>query len=83
MKEKCLQRFGKVVGHVDCSIDPIEEDKVTLNPFTQGEVFDINVACPWGGFLSIAHSGTSIIVFIKEGCCFLWNVEIPENAPDK
>jgi len=33
--------------------------------------------------LSVAHGGTSIVVFIEEGCCFLGNVEIPENAPDK
>ena len=72
-----------MVRNVDRSIDLIEKDKVTLNPFTQGDVFDINVACPWGGFLSVAHGITYIIVFIKEGGCFLGNVEIPENAPDK
>ena len=45
--------------------------------------FDINVVCPWGGFLSVAHSGISIVVFIKESGCLLGDVEIPEKAPDK
>ncbi len=83
MEEKRLQRFGEVVRHVYRGIDAIEEDKVTLYPFAQREVFDIYVTCLWGGFWGIAHGGTSIVVFIEEGCCFLGNVEIPENAPDK
>ena len=37
MKEKCLQRFADVVRHVDQCIDSIEEDKVTINPFTHKE----------------------------------------------
>ena len=43
MEEKRLQRFGEVVRHVDRGIDAIEEDKVTLYPFAQREVFDIYV----------------------------------------
>ena len=65
------------VVHVDGSVNPIEEDEVPFNPFTQGEVFDVNVPCPRGGFLSIAHGSTSIIILIKKSCSFLWNVEIP------
>jgi len=66
-----------VVGHVDGSVNPIEENKVPFNPFTQGEVLDVNVPCPRGRFLCVAHGGTPIVVFIEEGSGFLWNVEIP------
>ena len=72
-----------MVGHVDGGVNPIQEDEVPFNPFTQGEVFDVNVPCPRGGFLGVAHCGTAIVILIKDSCCFLWNVEIPEYAPDK
>ncbi len=35
MEEKWLQRFGKVVGHVDGSVDLIKEDETAFDPFTQ------------------------------------------------
>ncbi len=41
------------------------------------------MACPWCGFLCIAHSGTSIVILVEESGCFLGSAEIPEDAPDK
>ena len=70
-----------MVGHVDGGVNLIQEDEVPFDPFTQGEVFDVNVPCPRGGFLGVAHRGTAIVILIKESCCFLWNVKIPEYAP--
>ncbi len=72
-----------MVGHVDGSVNPIQEDEVPFDPFTQGEVCDVDVPCPRGGFWGVAHCGTSIIILIKKSCCLLWNVEIPEYAPDE
>ena len=66
-----------MVGHVDGGVNPIQEDEVPFNPFTQGEVFDVNVPCLRGWFLCVAHGGTPIVVFVKKGSGFLWNVEIP------
>ena len=71
--------FPEVVGHVDGSVNSIQEDEASFDPFTQGEVFDVDVPCPRGGFLGVAHCGTSIVILIKKCCCFLWNVEIPER----
>ena len=39
MEEKWLYRFSEVVRHVDKGINAIKEDKVTLDPFAQREVF--------------------------------------------
>jgi hypothetical protein len=78
-----LEGFGEVVGHVDGGVNPIEEDEVLFNPFTQGEVFYVNVLGPRGWFLSVSHGGTSIIIFVENGGGFLGNVEIPKYAPDK
>jgi hypothetical protein len=72
-----------VVGHVDGSVNSIQEDEVPFNLITQGEVFDVDMLCPRGGFLGVAHCGTSIVILIKKSCCFLWNVEIPEYASDE
>ena len=55
-----------MVGHVDGGVNLIQEDEVPFDPFTQGEVFDVNVPCPRGGFLGVAHCGTSIVILIKE-----------------
>jgi hypothetical protein len=35
MEEKWLQRFGKVVGHVDGSVNLIKEDEIAFDSFTQ------------------------------------------------
>jgi hypothetical protein len=35
MEEKWLQRFGKVVGHVDGSVNSIKEEEIAFDPFTQ------------------------------------------------
>ena len=34
----------------------------------------------WSGLLSIAHGGTSIVVFIKDGGSLLGDAEVPQNT---
>ena len=72
-----------MIGHIDGSVDSIEEDEVSFNPFTQGEVFYVNMSGSRCWFLCVAHGGTAIIVFIEKGSGFLWNVEIPKDTPDE
>jgi hypothetical protein len=72
-----------MVGHIDRGVNAVEEDEVPFDPFTHGEIFDVDMSCPWCRFLCIAHSGASIVVFIKESRSLLGNVEVPEYAPDK
>ena len=54
-----------------------------FDPFLEGEVLNIDVSGVSCRFLCIAHSGASIVVFVKESSSFLGNVEVPEYAPDK
>lgn len=69
-----------MVGHVDRSVDPIEEHKVAVNPVTEGEEFNIDVSCARGGFLSITHGSAAIVIFVEECSSFLGNVEVPEDT---
>ncbi len=64
MKEEWLEWFGEMVGHVNRCINPIKEDKIAFNPFTQGKMFDVDVAGPRCGFLCVSHSRTSIVIFV-------------------
>ncbi len=50
---------------------------------SHGEIFDVDMSCSRCRFLCIAHSGASIVVFVKESSSFLGNVEVSEYAPDK
>jgi hypothetical protein len=72
-----------MVGHIDRGVNAVKEDEVAFNPFTHGEIFDVDMLCLWCRFLCIAHSSASIVVFVKESSSFLGNVEVLEYAPDK
>ena len=69
-----------MICHVDGRINAVEDHEVPFDPIAKGEVFDIDVSRTCGWFLRVAHSGTSVIVFIEESGGFLWYVEIPEYA---
>ncbi len=59
-------------------------DKVALDLVTdEGKVFDVNVACPGGGFLCIGHGGAAVVVFIGNRGGFLWYIEVPEDAAEE
>jgi hypothetical protein len=63
--EQCwLECFCEVVRHVDVCVDSVEYHEVAFHPVAQGKDFDINMACAGCGFLSIAHCGAAIIIFI-------------------
>ncbi len=73
----------QVIGHVNRSIDAIKKEEVALDPFTESKIFDIDMARSRRGFLHISHCGAAVIIFIEECRCFLWDVKIPEYAPNK
>jgi hypothetical protein len=72
-----------MVGHIDRSIDAIEEEEVGFNPFTACKVFDVNVTCSRGGFLRVFHSGATVVIFVEECSCFLGYIKVPEYASNK
>ena len=75
--------FGEEIGQIDGCVDTLQMEEVPFNPFTQGEVFDVNVPSPRGWFLGIAHGGASIVIFVEDCGCFLWNIQIPKNTSDE
>ena len=80
MKNCSGQDFCEVVRKINRSIDSVEKDQVTLDPVTQRDVFDVDMSCSRSWFLSISHSSAAVVVFVSNSCCFLRNVEVPENA---
>ncbi len=81
--KKCgLEGFGEVVRHIDGGMDLVKYHQVAFHPVAKGEVFDIDVLGPGGGFLCVAHGGAAVVVFIQECCGFLGYVEVPKNAAD-
>ena len=74
-----------MVGHVDRRINMFEDHEVAFDPFTDGEVFNVDVsgAGGGGGFLCVAHCRAAVVVFEEDCSCHLWHVEIPEYASDE
>ena len=77
MEECGLERLSEVVGHVDRCVDSVKKHKVSFDPVAKGEKLYVDMACTCSGFLCVTHCCAAIVVFVEEGCCFLWNVEVP------
>ncbi len=71
-----------MVGHGNRCIDVIQDHQVAFNPFTEQEVLYVDVPSSRGGFLCVAHCGTTVIVLIEDSCRFLWDIDVPEDASD-
>jgi hypothetical protein len=83
VKEYGGQGFCQVISHVNRSIDAIKKEEVALDSLAESKIFDIDMARSRHGFLRISHCGAAVIIFVEECCCFLWDVKIPEYAPNK
>jgi hypothetical protein len=83
VKKYFSEGFGEVIGKIDRGVNSFEMDKISLNPFTKCKVLDVNMAGTGGWLLSVAHSRATIVVRIRYGGCFLWDVEVPEYTSDK
>jgi hypothetical protein len=83
MKKNPRERFGKVISNVDGGVDLFQVDEVAFHPIAQCEVFDINMLGASRRLLGIAHGCTPIVVFVRNGCSHLWDVEVPKDAEDK
>ncbi len=42
-----------MVGHIDQGVNAVEEDEVAFNQFTHGEIFDVDMSCPWCRFCAL------------------------------
>ena len=76
-----LWSYGRT--HVDKRINKFEDHEVAFDPFTDGEVFNVDVSGVGGGFLCVAHCCAAIVVFEEDCSCLLWHMEIPEYASDE
>jgi hypothetical protein len=83
MKKNPRERFGKVIGNVDGGVDPFQVNEVTFDPIAHCKVFDINMPGASRRLLCIAHGCTPIVVFLRDGCSLLWDVEVPKDAADE
>ncbi len=83
MKKNPRERFGKVIGNVDRGFNLFQVDEVTYNQIAQCKVFDINMLGASHRILGISHGCTPIVVFVRNGCSLLWDVEVPKDAVDK
>ncbi len=77
MKEYQCKRFGEVIGEVDGGINPLQKKEVPFDPITKRKIFNINVTGAWGGFLSVSHQSSSVVIFVCRCSCFLGNIEVP------
>ncbi len=78
MEECASKAFCEVIGHVDCHVNSIQIHEVSVNPFTDREIFNIHMPRSFGGLLRIAHCGTGVIILVeKDGGSFLWHPKIP------
>ncbi len=66
-----------MVSNINGSVDAFEVNKIMLDPFTERNVFDINMSSPCCGLLGIPHGRTSIIVLVCDGGGLLGNIKIP------
>ena len=81
IEQRRAELLGEVVGHVEGGIDTFKFDEVAFDPFAEVVVFNIHVSGTGGGFLSVCHGGTCVVVLIKERSCILWYAKVPKNAP--
>ena len=77
VEQDARERLGEVVSGVDGSVHTVENQQVTLNPFLDGIVFDVNVPGTGGGSSSISHGRSAIIVFVQNCGSILWYSEVP------
>ena len=66
-----------MVRHVDGRIDTFQDHEVAFDPVAKREVLDVDVASPCRRLLGVAHGGTAVVVFVKEGGGFLWDMKVP------
>ena len=77
VEEDLWKRFREVVGDINGGVNAFQVDEIALDPITKGKVFDVNVLCPSGRFLCVAHRQASVVVLRSDSGGFLWDVEIP------
>ena len=77
MEESTCESFCEVVREVEFRVDVLEQHKVSVNSFTDGEVFDIHMSSARSGLLSVAHGGTCVVVFIEYGSGLLRDPQVP------
>jgi hypothetical protein len=63
-----------MVGHVNRCINAIQDHQVVFDPFTEREVLYVDVPGLRGGFLCVAHCGTTVVVLIEDSCHFLCGI---------
>ena len=62
VKKDTGEALGEVIYHVLGSTDVLQMNEVTFNPITDSEVPNIHVAGAGGGFASIGHCSSTVIV---------------------
>jgi hypothetical protein len=77
MEESTFESFCEVVREIEFRVDAIKQHEVSVNPFADGEVFDNHMSSSRSGLLSIAHGGTSVVVFIENGSGLLRDPQVP------
>jgi hypothetical protein len=83
MKECTGEVLCEVISHVNRNINAFQACEVPVNSFAKGEVFNVHMPCPQGGFLSVSHGGTAIVVFIEDCGGLLRYMETPKDAAGK
>ena len=57
--------LGEVIGHVEGSVDAFKLDQVTLDPFTEGEIFNVHVTCTGSGGLGHSLGCARVVIFVE------------------
>ena len=82
VEEHPQQAFCEVICHVLGQGHPFQENQVLLHLVRECKELNVHVTGACGGFASISHSGTAIIVLIDDRCSLLGDVEVVDDTAD-
>ncbi len=72
-----------MVSNINGCVDVFELNEIALDPFTKRKILDINVARTHRGLLGVAHCHATVVVLVCDGGCFLRDVQVPKDTPNK
>ena len=73
---------SEVIHHILGSGDMFQTNEVLYDPITDCNVSNLHVASVCGGFASVCHDSSTIIVFVYHRHHGLWATKAIENAMD-
>ena len=77
VEKRWAKVLGKDIRQVDRCVNTFQDQEVTFDPFAEGVVFDVHMACACSWLLRHCHSRACIVVFIENRGSILWDAEVP------